>query len=146
MTLVRTKTNRNGFQGLFDDLFTPEFPLGRLGYAVPATSLPKVNIKESDNHFQLEVAAPGLEKSDFNIKLDQDLLTISSEKKEEALKDDHRYSKKEFSFQAFRRVFTLPEQVETDQIEASYHNGVLVVTIPKKEEAKPQPPKSIQIG
>ena len=62
------------------------------------------------------------------------------------MKTNKRYTKKEFSYQSFRRVFTLPELVDTDKIEASYINGVLVVTIPKKEEAKPQPPKSINIG
>jgi HSP20 family protein len=145
MTLIRTKTNRDGLHGLFDNLFAPEFPLGTSQNVPSGNSLPKVNILENDQSFQLELAAPGLEKSDIKIQLEHELLTISSEKKEEENKNK-RYTKKEFSFQSFRRVFTLPELVDTDKIEANYHNGILLVTIPKKEEAKPQPPKSIQVG
>lgn len=147
MTLIRTKTNRDGFQGLFDNLFASEFPLGNLQNVPSGNSLPKVNIVENDQSFQLELAAPGLEKSDIKIQLEHEFLVVSSEKKEEELGNTNkRYTKKEFSYQSFRRVFTLPELVDTDKIEASYVNGVLLVTIPKKEEAKPQPPKSIQIG
>lgn len=147
MTLIRTKTNRDGFQGLFDNLFAPEFPLGTNQNTPSANSLPKVNIIESEHSFQLELAVPGLVKSDIKIQLENGLLVVSSEKKEQEMGNSNkRYTKKEFSFQSFRRVFTLPELVDTDKIEASYINGILLVTIPKKEEAKPQPPKSIQIG
>lgn len=146
MSLVRSKTNRDGFQGLFDNLFALEFPALERGFVQPNTSLPKVNIKENEEEFLLELAAPGLAKSDFKIQLDQDMLTVSSEKKEDNVNKDQRYFKKEFSYQAFRRVFTLPENADTEKIEASYLNGVLLVKIPKKEEARPQPPKSIHVA
>jgi HSP20 family protein len=102
MSLVRSKTNRDGFQGSFDDLFALEFPALERGSVQPNTSLSKVNIKENEKEFSLELAAPGLAKSDFKIQLEQNLLTVSSEKKEESLKEDQRYSKKEFSYQPFR--------------------------------------------
>ena len=147
MTLIRTKPNDAGFQGLFDNLFSPEFNvLNRSGFSTATYSLPKVNIKEDKDGYQLELAVPGMAKEDFKIKLDQDVLTVSSEKKEEAEKDTKAYSRLEFSYQSFERKFNLPESTDSEKITASYVNGVLSIQIPKREEAKPQPPKSIDIA
>ncbi len=106
---------------------------------------PSVNIKETDDHFGLEVAAPGLKKSDFNIELDNGLLTISSEKKVEDTQEEGHYTRKEYSYQSFKRTFTLPDSVDAAGISAVYEDGILNVVLPKKEEAKTQPPKNIEI-
>lgn len=106
---------------------------------------PSVNIKETDDHFGLEVAAPGLKKSDFNIALDNGLLTISSEKKVEDKQEEGHYTRKEYSYQSFKRTFTLPDSVDAAAISAVYEDGILNVVLPKKEEAKTQPPKTIEI-
>jgi HSP20 family protein len=146
MTLIRTKPEMR-FQGLFDNLFSPEFQLlNRSGLAATSPSLPKVNISESEDSYQLELAVPGMAKEEFKIKLDQEVLSVSSEKKEEATKDNKAYRRQEFSYQAFERRFNLPEDVDSEKITANYVNGVLSITIPKKEEAKPQPPKAIEIA
>lgn len=147
MTLIRTKPNDVRFQGLFDNFFSPEFNvLNRSGFPAANYPLPKVNIQEDKDGYQLELAVPGMAKEDFKINLDQDILTISSEKKEETEKDTKTYSRREFSYQSFERKFNLPESTDSEKITASYVNGVLTIRIPKKEEAKPQPPKSIEIA
>lgn len=146
MTLIRTKPEMR-FQGLLDDLFSPEFQLlNRSGQKTTGLSLPKVNIKEGEDGYLLELAVPGMAKEDFKIKLDQDVLTISSEKKEEVSKDSKQYTRQEFSYQSFERRFNLPEDVNSEKITANYVNGVLSIEIPKREEAKPQPPKAIEIA
>ena len=96
----------------------------------------------------VEMAAPGMRKEDFRVQLDGNLLTISSEKKHEhEEKDGERYTRKEFSYQSFTRSFQLPKDVvDEDQIRAAYHDGVLQLSIPKKEEAKQKPPRMIQIS
>jgi|SRR5690606_25664018 len=147
MTLIRTKPNDVRFQGLFDNLFSPEFNvLNRSGFSTSSYTLPKVNIKEDENGYQLELAVPGIAKEDFKIKLDQDILTVYSDKKEEEDKDKAVYRRLEFSYQAFQRKFNLPEDTDKEKISANYVNGILSIQIPKKEEAKPQPPKSIEIA
>lgn len=146
MTLIRTKPEMR-FQGLFDNLFSPEFQvLNRSGLAATNFSLPKVNIKEGEDGYLLELAVPGMAKADFKIKLDQDVLSISSEKKEEASKDTKEYRRQEFTYQAFERRFNLPEDVDSEKISANYVNGVLSIEIPRREEAKPQAPKAIEIA
>ncbi len=115
---------------VFDNLFNDSFITDRL-----VTRIPAVNITEGDKSFTIEVAAPGLEKSDFKINVDKNIISISVEKTEESASTDKIYSKKEFSFNSFTRSFTLPETVDYSNIEAAYVNGVLDVTIGKKEEA-----------
>ncbi|WP_299671048.1 Hsp20/alpha crystallin family protein [uncultured Polaribacter sp.] len=144
MTLVRYQDRLPNF---LDRFFSNDFEgWNRNNYSNTNTTLPSVNIKENTDAFFVEVAAPGFEKSDFKIELNNDLLTISSEKQiENEVKDDERISKQEFSYQSFTRSFTLPELVEDDKISATYENGILSLTIPKKEEAKPKPIKQIKI-
>ncbi len=111
------------------------------------TTLPSVNVKENTDEYMVEVAAPGFEKNQFKIELNNDVLTISSEKKfENETKDEERVTRKEFSYQSFSRSFTLPTLVERDKINAKYEKGILSITIPKKEEAKPKPAKQIKIS
>lgn len=144
MTLVRYQ---NQWPGLFDRFFNNDFEgWNRNNFSMTNTTLPTLNIKETKDSFLVDVAAPGFEKSDFKIELNNDLLTISSEKKvNNELKDGERITKQEFSYQSFSRSFTLPEHVDEEKISAKYENGILSIDIPKKEEAKPKSPKLIDI-
>ena len=144
MTLVRYQ---NQLPDLFDRIFSNELEgWNRKHFSTTNTTLPSVNIKENKDLFTVEVAAPGFNKTDFNIELNNDILTISSEKEEQnELKENERISKQEFSYQSFTRSFTLPELVEDENISAKYENGILSISIPKKEEAKPKPVKQIEI-
>jgi len=144
MTLVRYQ---NQLPNLLDRFFNNELEnWNRNHFSNTNTTLPSVNIKENTDFFEVEVAAPGFEKEDFNIELDNDLLTISSEKQvSNETKDDEKITKQEFSYQSFKRSFTLPELVDEEKISAKYVNGILTITIPKKEEAKPKPVKQISI-
>ena len=146
MALV--KTNYPLFGNLFDDFFGTELADWRnQNYSATNTTLPKVNIKEDENGFVVEMAAPGMKKGDFKINVDNSLLTISSQKQEEQKEGEgKKYTRREFAYQAFTRSFTLPNSADADKISASYNDGILTVTIPKKEEAKPKPPKSIEIS
>ena len=144
MTLVRYQ---NQLPSLFDRFFNNELEgWNRNNFSETNTTLPSVNIRENVDAFKVEVAAPGFEKSDFNIELNNDVLTISSEKQmNDEVKEDERITRQEFSYQSFSRSFTLPELVEDDKITARYEKGILSITIPKKEEAKPKPIKQIEI-
>ena len=112
------------------------------------TSIPAVNIKETDEAFAVEVAAPGKTKEDFNIELDNDVLTISAgtEQEKETQEENGRYTRREFSYSTFKRAFTLPDSVDSGKIGASYDSGVLHISIPKKDEAKVQPKRLIEIS
>ena len=115
---------------VFDNLFNDSFISDRLVSRVPA-----VNITETERSFQIELAAPGLKKSDFKVNVDKNIMTISVEKSEEKVDEDKVYSKKEFSYSSFSRSFTLPEVVDYANIDANYVDGVLAITIGKKEDA-----------
>jgi HSP20 family protein len=145
MSLVRFT---NQVPSMFDRLFEGDlFDWSNRNFSVTNTTLPSVNIKENADEYKVEVAAPGFDKNDFKLQLDHDLLTISSEKKVETeTKDDERFTKREFSYQSFSRSFTLPQTADGDRIQASYDNGILNVSIPKKEEAKPKPTRMIEIN
>lgn len=109
-------------------------------------NVPAVNIIEGKDEFKIEVAAPGLNKKDFKIDIDRNVLTVSSEKKEEKKeKDEDKFMRREFSYRSFSRSFTLPDTVDEDKVSANHKDGVLTITIPKKEEAKPRPPRQIDI-
>lgn len=144
MTLVKTN-NGYGFPTIFEDFFKPDF-FG--GTEVLKRQLPAVNIKENETDFTIELAAPGLSKEDFNIEVDNNVLTISSERKSEneTSDDQGKYTRKEFSFHSFKRSFTLPEIIDENAIKANYENGVLNVQLPKKEEALPKAKRLIEIG
>jgi len=145
MSLVRFS---NQFPTLFDRFFENDlFDWSNRNYSTTNTTLPSVNIKESEDGFEVELAAPGFEKTDFNIELDHDLLTISSEKKvENETKEGQQFARREFSYQSFSRSFSLPNTADSEKINAKYDNGILKVSIPKKEEAKPKPAKQIAIS
>jgi len=144
MTLVRYQ---NQVPNVIERFFNNDLMnWNRNDYLNTDITLPSVNIKETNNEFAIEVAVPGFEKSDFNIEIDDNLLTISSEKQiENEEKDGEKITRREFSYQSFKRTFSLPEMVEEDKITAKYENGILLINIPKKEEVKPKPAKKIQI-
>ena len=111
-------------------------------------SVPAVNVIENNDEFRIEVAAPGLDKKDFKIDLENNVLTISSEKemKDEETDKNGKFMRREFSYSSFKRSFTMPQSVEADKINAKHKDGVLYISIPKKEEAKQKPPKQISIS
>ncbi len=98
------------------------------------SDMPMVNVKDEDKKFVVELAAPGMDKKDFKINLENNNLTISSEKKEEKTEKNKNYTMREFSFNSFSRSFALPKNIKVDQIDANYKNGVLIISLPKKEE------------
>ena len=132
-----------------DDFFNRSLSnWGLTNFSDAGTTLPAVNIRETEDSYEVEMAAPGMKKEDFKIELDNNILTISSEKTDEYEDNEkEKYSRREFSYQSFQRSFTLPKEVVDDEkIGAQYQNGVLRLTIPKKEEAKQKPPRKIQIA
>lgn len=108
--------------------------------------LPAVNVREDDGAYKVEIAAPGMQKDDFKIELDNGVLTISAEKKSELEEKKDNYTRKEFGYTAFKRSFWLPELVKEDKIEAKFVDGVLKLELPKKEVTKKEKPKMIEIG
>lgn len=148
MSLI--KRNGSMFPALpgFDDLFTRElFNWGNTNFSTTNSTIPSVNIKETDDTFEVEVAAPGMEKKDFNITLDGTLLTIASQKESNSETKEDNYTRREFSYQSFQRTFELPKQVvDEESINARYDNGLLHITIPKREEAKRKAPRMIEIA
>jgi HSP20 family protein len=133
---------------LFDDFFSRDvWNWGLANNSQTNTTIPAVNIRETAENFEVEMAAPGMRKEDFRVELDGNNLTISSEMSHEnEAKEGERYTRREFSYQSFQRSFTLPKNVvDVDQIHAKYENGVLHLLIPKREEAKQKPPRTIEI-
>ena len=126
-----------------DDFFGPDW-MG--GLASVNDTLPAVNIKENEEDFELELAIPGKKKEDFNVEVDNNVLTVSMETQQEDEQKEDNYTRREFSYTSFRRSFTLPETVNEDKINANYKDGILRFTLPKKEEALPKPKRMIEIG
>ncbi|MEL4307642.1 Hsp20/alpha crystallin family protein [Joostella sp. CR20] len=143
MSLV--KRSNPVFPTFFDEVFNPDW----FGGTMNAKSfVPAVNIKESDAGFNLEFAVPGFKKEDFKVEVDKNVLTVSAEVKNESEEhnDSAKYSKKEFGLASFKRMFTLPESVNTDNIDGTYEAGILVLNLPKKEEALPKPKRLIELS
>jgi HSP20 family protein len=135
------KRNSNPFymSNLFDDDFFPVF-------SNMTSSMPAVNIKEDEKSYLLDLAIPGIDKKDMNIDINEDVLTISSETKNEAEENKDGYKRKEFSYSSFCRSFYIPENVNREKITASYKDGILNVVLPKQEEEKTKLTKQIKIS
>jgi len=135
MNLVRR--NDNWFPSLLDELFT-ENRLDTPNYE--NFSIPAVNIQEKNTNFVVQLAVPGLKKENFNIEVEDDILKISaevtSEDKESRTESNTEFTRKEFNYSNFKRSFTLPENINVEDVNATYNNGVLEITLPKKEEEK----------
>jgi HSP20 family protein len=122
-----------------NDHFRPLFSDGA-DYSVPA-----INIKESESHFEIEIAAPGQRKEDFRVALEKNMLTISTEKKSQSEDNEGRYTRREFGYSAFSRSFIIPDNVDQDKITANHTNGVLIVELPKMKPEKKEA-KTIQVS
>lgn len=136
MTVVRYKNRVNGepaFNNLIGDLFAPMPSLFREEFRQAAP----VNIRETEKEYVIEVVAPGWNKEDFKIQLDNNLLTVSVDKKEETVNENEKVVRREYRQQSFKRSFTVNEKMNADAISAQYVNGVLTLNLPKKEEVKP---------
>lgn len=132
------------FTNLLDDVFNRS--ISDLVGSDFAVTTPSVNVSEDNDNVVLEVAAPGLDKKDFNIAVEKDQLIISASKEAQTEdKEEGKWTRKEFNYQSFKRSFHLSDKIETEKIEAEYHNGILKLVLPKKEEAKPKAPATIEI-
>ena len=148
MTLLKFKNETPVRSGhvfpTMNDLFS-EFFDGMVTNDFKRWNTPAVNIIENDNQFKMELAAPGLKKEDFKISVNDNTLNISAETKSETKESNDRFTRKEFSFNSFSRSFNLHELVNIEGINANYENGIMTVTLPKLEEAKPKA-REIKIG
>jgi HSP20 family protein len=147
MSLIKRNESYPASLNFFNDFFNRDWmDWTTRNFSDTNTTLPSVNIIESEESYEVDMAAPGLEKKDFKIELNHGVLTISSQKKmENETKKGRQFTRKEYSYQAFNRSFSLPHIVESERISARYDNGILKVVIPKKEEAKSKPLKTIEI-
>lgn len=133
----KTKPYNGNFNSFVDDIFS-EFPVifkNEFNNPQRKGSVP-VNVKESATGYQLEVIVPGFEKGDFKINLEKDMLTISGEKKIVEKQENDKQIRREFSYNSFKRSFTLDATIDATNIDASYINGVLTLNLPKKEAVK----------
>lgn len=135
------------YPSFLEDFFDDNWS-GVANRADTGTRIPAVNVREKDDTFEIQVAAPGMKRDDFKINVENNVLSVSAEEKskKEDKHDEENFTRREFSYTSFRRSFSLPSSVDADSINAKYDNGILVVSLPKKEEAKPKPPKQIEIS
>ena len=124
---------------IFDDDFFPGLPSN-------SGSMPAVNIREDEKRFLLDLAVPGIDRKDLKIDINEDILTIASETRNESEENKDGYKRKEFSYSSFCRSFQIPENVNKEKIDASYKDGILSVTLPKFEEEKSRISRQIKIS
>ena len=138
------RKNRTSLPSLVDEFFGRDL-MDSMFANQTGISMPAVNVIETGDNFRIEVAAPGLDKKDFKIDLDGRVLTISSEKEFKNEEKDEKVMRREFSYTSFSRAFSLPESIDAEHIQAVHKDGILNITIPKREESKQKPPKQIEI-
>ena len=138
MNLISNRTKL--FPSILDDLIDPDWNYGRQTFSVPA-----VNIKELDTHFEIELAIPGKNKNDFEIEIEDGLLSISSSFNKEQKEDNSKLTRIEFDYNSFKRTFSIPESVDSSKIEATYKGGILKISLSKRDEALPEPKKLIKV-
>ena len=149
MTLVKRTNNLfPHIPSFFDDFLTRDLSDWSVSnFSNTGTTLPSVNIRETNDDYHIEVAVPGLKKDDFKVELENNMLVISSEVEDSHQSKDGDYTRKEFSYQSFQRTFSLPENsVDADKIKANYVDGILHLVVPKMEEAKAKPARTIKIS
>ncbi len=141
-TIVKNKPVNSfiNFEDLFDEMIHANGRAGNKSF------MPAVNITDKKESYQIELAVPGFTKENFSLAVEKNLLTISGEKAVEEKKEEEKVTRKEFHYAAFKRSFTLPKNVVSESIAAKYENGILVIEIPKNEEAKEKAPISIQVA
>jgi HSP20 family protein len=142
----RNLGNYGGWSSLMDELFHDDLNVVRDGVFKQNINKPKVNIIESDEAYVMHMSVPGFEKSDFVIGLENEELSVSAEVKSEEGQEELNFTRKEFTHGSFKRTFVLPDTIEDSAIDANYTNGILAIRIPKKEEAKPKPARTIEIS
>ena len=147
---IQKDRNRRGFGlsafpsfSLLEDFLNEDFGSKLDFYG--GTSMPAVNIKDSDTGVTIELAAPGMKKTDFHIDLNESILTISAEEKTEKEETEDNYTRKEFGYKSFKRSFNLPETIDFEKISAKYTDGILYLNLPKIEEVR-KPVKTIEIS
>ena len=134
-------SNRTKFiPSILDDLINLDWNYDRCTFSVPA-----VNIKELDTHFEIELAIPGKNKNDFEIEIEDGLLSISSSFNKEQKEDNSKLTRIEFDYNSFKRTFSIPESVDSSKIEATYKGGILKISLSKRDEALPEPKKLIKV-
>ncbi|MDF1576000.1 MAG: Hsp20/alpha crystallin family protein [Bacteroidales bacterium] len=138
------RINRNYAPAYWDDFFNDNF-FKHLNQTNCDESRPAVNVSENDHGYTIELAAPGIDRKAFNLEIEDNVLTISSENKESKDEQKRNYLRREFSFQSFKRSFQLPETVDQDQISATHEAGILKLTLPKKEEMIQKAPRQIAV-
>lgn len=144
MALTKTlQRNHQSIDPWLNDVFDTFFNDNGLRKSF-SSKTPSVNIAEKDNGYEIELATPGLKKDDFNISIEKNILTVSAETKEEKEVEEKKYNKREFNYTSFSRSFTLPENINEETIDAKYDNGVLSISLTKKEEVDTR--KSIKIS
>lgn len=147
----KASTNSNGltfptWSSWVDEVFNRDLPSVFNSNFNAGLTLPKVNIRETKDAYFVDMAVPGLKKSDFNIELDNQLLSISTEIQENQESEGEDFTRREFGYSSFKRSFSLPETVKEDTIKAEYKDGVLRIHLPKKEEAIQKPSRTIKIS
>ena len=130
----------------FDNWFMDDFPMAFQSDIFSGVTLPQVNITETADNYSIDMAVPGLKKSDFNIDVEKDVLSISTELEDSRTQTEGQYTRKEFEYASFKRTFKIPDTVDSDKINASYTDGILRLNLPKREEAKEKPPRTIEIS
>ncbi|WP_036380280.1 Hsp20/alpha crystallin family protein [Muricauda sp. MAR_2010_75] len=145
------KSNSNGltfpmWSSWIDELFNRELPSVFTSNFNTGLTLPKVNIRETKDSYYVDMAVPGLQKSDFTVDLDNQVLSITAETNENNLDNEDNHIRREFGYASFKRSFSLPETVNEDKIKAEYRDGILSIHLPKKEEAIQKPARSIKIS
>ncbi|MBL0146245.1 MAG: Hsp20/alpha crystallin family protein [Chitinophagaceae bacterium] len=131
---------------MFEDFFKPWNELVDTGNLWGRTlNVPAVNIIENKDEYKVSLAVPGMKKDDFKIDIEGNMLTISSEKEESKEEKEKKFTRKEYNYSCFSRSFTLPEEINKEKIEAKYEEGVLKITLPRKEEAKKISAKQIAV-
>ncbi len=141
MTLIKRSNPFAPVSNIFDDFFADDFEMLKKIQTVPS-----VNISDRNDDYLIELAAPGYEKEDFDIDLDNNVITVSCTKQKEKNEEGKKFTKKEFSFNKFQRVFTLPDTADPENIKAQYENGILNISIGKKTEAQAKPKRKIGIN
>lgn len=139
------RINRNYVPAYWDDFFNDKF-FNQVKTTTSTGSNAAVNVSEDENGYTIEVAAPGIDKKDFNLEIENDLLTISAEKGASQEENKQNFLRREFNFETFKRSFQLPETVDQEQIKAAHEAGILTLTLPKKEEEIQNAPRQIEVN
>jgi HSP20 family protein len=139
------RVNRNYVPAYWDDFFNDRV-FNQLNSKTSSGKTPAVNVSEDEKGYTIEVAAPGIAREDFNIEIDNDLLTISTELKENSEEQKQNFLRREFNYRSFKRSFQLPETINLEQINATHEAGILTLSLPKKEEEVQKAPRQIAVN